>query len=92
VNGDVTGEGSRGWDVLKRGKAGRFAYDKQNASLPLGGTNGKIVPFVCDLTETRCEIVSFSHEDYIHSWVEAVFELTLIAAGVAGIVAGVVAT
>jgi hypothetical protein len=91
VNGDTTGEGSGGWDVLQRGKAGRFAYCERNGSRALSGTNAKIVPFVSGLGETRRENICFSREDDIHSRVEAIFELTLIAAGVAGVIAGVIA-
>jgi hypothetical protein len=40
------------------------------------------------LKETRPESICFSRGDDIHSRVEAIFELTLIVAGVAGIIIG----
>ena len=69
-------------------KAGRFALYERDESLVLSGTNGKIIPFASGLRKTRREKVWFSREDDIHSRVEAIFELTLIAAGVAGVIVG----
>ena len=80
----MIGEGSEGWDVLLRGKAGRFAYCERE-------TNGKIIPFASGLKETRRENVRFWRQDDIHARVEAIFELTLIAAGVAGVIVGLIA-
>jgi hypothetical protein len=91
VNGNMIGEGSCSWDVLKTGKAGRFAHCERDGSRALSGTNGKIVPFVSGSVETSRETACFSREDDIHSRVEAIFELTLIAAGVAGVIAGLTA-
>jgi hypothetical protein len=87
----MIGEGSRGWDVLRRDKAERFAYWERDGSRALSGTDGKIVPFVSGVRETRRENVCFSREDDIHSRVEAIFELILIAAGLAGVIAGLIA-
>jgi hypothetical protein len=81
-------ESSRGWDVLLRGEAGRFAYCERDESSALSGTNRKIIPFASGLRETRRENVCFTREEHIHSRVEAIFELTLIAAGIAGVIAG----
>jgi hypothetical protein len=91
ANCDMIGKGSRGWGVLQTGEAGRLAYCERDGSRALSGTNGKIVPFVSGVRETRRENVCFSREDDIHSRVEAIFELTLIAAGLAGVIAGLIA-
>jgi hypothetical protein len=56
-----------------------------------GGMNGNIVPFVCGLGEKRREFVSFSQGDDLHSRIEAFVEVALIVAGVAGVIAGVIA-
>jgi hypothetical protein len=55
----------------------------------LSGATRKIVPFVSGLKEDSQERFCFSREVDIPSRVEAILELTLIAAGVAGVVAGV---
>jgi hypothetical protein len=83
----MTSEGSGDWNVLLRFK-GLHAYCEREGSRVSGGTNRKIIPFVSGLRETRRENVRLSREDDIHSRVEAIFELTLIAAGVAGVIAG----
>jgi hypothetical protein len=88
VNGFMTGEGSRGWDGSQRGEAGLLAYCEREGSRPLGGTSGKIIPFASGLRETRQESICFLRGDDIHSRLEAIFELTLIAAGVVGVIAG----
>jgi hypothetical protein len=86
----MTGEGSCSWEVLETGKAGRFAHCEREGSWPLGASVRKIVPFVSDLRETRRESICFSRIDDIdiNSRLEAIFELTLIAAGVAGVIVG----
>jgi hypothetical protein len=86
----MTGEGSCSWEVLETGKAGRFSHGEREGSRPLGGTNRRIVPFVSDLRETRRESICFSrvNDININSRLEAIFELILIAAGVAGVIVG----
>jgi hypothetical protein len=54
----------------------------------LSGTNGKIIPFASGLRETKRENVRFLCQDGFHARVEAIFELALIAAGVAGVIVG----
>jgi hypothetical protein len=87
-NGFMTGEGSGDWDVLLRDEALLHAYCEREGSRPLGGTSGKIIPFASGLRETRQESICFLRGDDIHSRLEAIFELTLIAAGVVGVIAG----
>jgi hypothetical protein len=53
--------------------------------------DGKIIPFASGLKETRRENVRFWRQDDIHARVEAIFELTLIAAGVAGVIVWLIA-
>jgi hypothetical protein len=84
----MTGEGSGDWNVLLRGETRLHAHCEREGSRPLGGTERKIIPFASGLRETRPESICFLPGDDIHSRVEAIFELTLIVAGVAGVIIG----
>jgi hypothetical protein len=84
----MTGEGSGDWDVLLRGEVGLHSYCERVGSRPLGGRDRKIIPFAPGLKETRQEHFCFLRGDDIHSRLEAIFELTLIVAGVAGVIVG----
>jgi hypothetical protein len=53
-------------------------------------TSRIIVPFVYD-ARPKAGSVRFSRRDDIHAWVEAGVELVLVVAGVAGVLAGVLA-
>jgi hypothetical protein len=55
------------------------------------GAGRNIVPFVCDVREPEAGLVRFSRRDDIHACVEAGVELVLVVAGVAGVLAGVLA-
>jgi hypothetical protein len=58
------------------------------ASCPLNPTNGKIVPFVNYIEETKRVSICYGRGDEVRTRVDVVVELMLIAAGIAGVVAG----
>jgi len=60
-----------------------------DASRCAGGTDRNIV-FVNYFSETKHISVCVSRADEICSWIEAVVELLLVAAGVAGVIAAVI--
>jgi hypothetical protein len=62
-----------------------------DASRSLGVTNRTIVPFVNHFRETKPVSVCSSRVDEIRSRAEAVIELMIVVAGVAGVIAGVIA-
>ena len=61
---------------------------EREASRDLRAADRIIVPFVSD--EIITGFVHISRPDEIHAWVEVWVELALVAAGVAGVFAGVV--
>ena len=62
-----------------------------DASHRLGVTKRTIVPFVSHFKGTKPAFVCFSRGDEIHSCFEAAVELILVAAGVAGVIAAMMA-
>ena len=60
------------------------------ASRPLNATNGKIVPFAHYIGETKRVSICYARGDEGRIRVEVVVELMLIAAGVAGVIAGMI--
>jgi hypothetical protein len=66
-------------------------FSDPNASSCMGATKRTIVPFVDHFREIESVSVSFAQGDEIRSRVEAVLELMLVAAGVAGVIASLIA-
>jgi hypothetical protein len=67
--------------------AGRSMLTDRYAARCLGATNRTIVPFVSHFREIEPVSVCSSRLDEIRSRVEAVLELILVVAGVAGVIA-----
>lgn len=57
----------------------------------MGATKRTIVPFVSDVGENKPVSVCSSRGDEIHCYAEAAVELLLVAAGIAGVIASVLA-
>jgi hypothetical protein len=60
------------------------------AARSLNATKGKIVPFVHPIGETKRVSICYARGDEGRTRVEVVVELMLIAAGVAGVIAGMI--
>jgi hypothetical protein len=60
------------------------------ASGSLNVMNGKIVPFVHSIGETKRVSIRYAPGDEVHTRVDVAVELMLIAAGVAGVIAGMI--
>jgi hypothetical protein len=61
------------------------------ASRWMGATNKKIVPFVSHLRETNAGFLYSLRRAHMYSRAEIIVELLLVAAGIAGIITGVIA-
>ena len=74
--------------VKKAEPTGRSMLTDPDASHCLGAAKRTIVPFVSHFRETNSVSVCSSRVDAIRTRVEAFIELMIVAAGVAGVVAG----
>lgn len=61
------------------------------ASRWMGATNRKIVPFVSHFRETNAGFLYSLRRAHMHSRAEIIVELLLVAAGLAGIITGMIA-